>query len=616
MVDEQYIAAYITAYPADKGNVLISNRNTGRPDLLSEQLFGVLRQADRFDTVAGHAKRLIAAGWEDDGSGFIESGIRELITRSLMIPKSAFLASLVERVDRPHAPPPVNSIIIPTRDRVPQLQRCLESWIESNRRHDRQPDYIVLDDSRHKNTTLLDALKPLAAGGARIFSGGMKEKSIFADEIVRTARGDGLPADVVSFALFGDEAYTRTLGANRNALLLASPGELVVMSDDDTVCQSALLGELDATLALSSSKDPTVSRFYADRSQLTESVRTAQVDILACHEKLLGRTIAACLAVFGAPVPGRTGGGPVQHSAVDLGGINPESAHFFGNAQKVVRATASGYWGDSGMEAPHQVLELMGESRDLLMQSSEQYAMAKLSREVFRSVSRYTISDGAVFVPMNAGVDNRSLLPPFFPVGRNSDGIFAMTLRVCAHDALIGHVPIAVLHSPQESRRYAQDSIQAAVAPRLSEIVQTITNTFGPVPGRTSVSERLSDLGRLFVDVGSQKIADFKAYVETIWVGAASRYIVFLEHLLDQYHGEPDYWTDDVLSFVDKLADFTIHGSAAVPRELLETYTTDEAVEICRRVVRKYGELLQWWPAIYEAASDLRGAGVRLAQPV
>jgi hypothetical protein len=62
MVDEQYITAHATAYPAEKGHILISNRNTGRPDLLSEQLFGILIQADRFDTIAGHTRRLFASG--------------------------------------------------------------------------------------------------------------------------------------------------------------------------------------------------------------------------------------------------------------------------------------------------------------------------------------------------------------------------------------------------------------------------------------------------------------------------------------------------------------------------------------------------------------------------
>ncbi|MGD0724596.1 MAG: hypothetical protein ABSB63_03450 [Spirochaetia bacterium] len=605
MVDEQYIAAHVTAYPADKGHVLISNRNTGRPDLLSEQLFGILRQADRFDTIAGHTKRLFAAGWEDDGSGFIESAFRELITHGLLVPKSVFRSSLFEKTSEQGPPPPITSLIVTTRDRIPQLRRCLASYIERNDTFDRRPEYIVLDDSRQREQAvkMAEILIPLAARGTRISCAGMEEKARFANELIRAAKGDGLPGDVVSFALFGDEAYTRTLGANRNALLLAAPGELSVMTDDDMVCQTAVLGETDATLALSSLKDPTVSRFYADRKHLVESVRAVDVDILSCHEKLLGRSIAGCMSCLG------------PDSALDLERINPESAHFFGSASKVVKATASGFWGDSGMDSPHLVLELMGESRDILMHSKKQYAQAKESREVFRSVSCYTISNGAVFMAGNSGIDNRSLLPPFLPVGRNEDGIFAMTLRICAEDALIGHVPFAVLHSPQEARFYAQSAASIA-APRLAEIVQTIINAFNPSPGHAGVSERLSDLGELFVEVGSLKIEDFKEYVESVWVAAASRYIGYLEYLLDLYHGEPDYWAEDVLSFIEELTDFTLHQSAAAPRELRETQSPEQAMEICRRVVRKYGELLQWWPVVHGTAGALRAEGIRLARPI
>lgn len=605
MVDEQYIAAHVIAYPADKGNVLISNRNTGRPDLLSEQLFGILRQADRFDTIAGHVKSLFAAGWEDDGSGFIESAYKGLIAQGLLVSKSVFRASLFEKPNERGAPPPITSLIITTRDRITQLQRCLASFIEKNDGYDRRPDYIVLDDSRSRDqgAKLEEILTQLASRGPRIFYAGMEEKARFADELIRAAKGDGLPGEVVSFALFGDEAYTRTLGANRNALLLAAPGELSVMTDDDTVYQPAVFGESDADLALSSMKDPTVSRFYADRRQLVESVRPAGIDIFACHEKLLGRSIPGCISSLG------------PDSALDLDRITPESAHFFGSASKVVKATASGFWGDSGMDSPHYVLELRGESRELLVRSKEEYARAKESREVFRSVSRYSISNGAVFIPMNAGVDNRALLPPFFPVGRNSDGIFAMTLRVCAEEALIGHIPFAVLHSPQETRRYAQNAISIA-APRLAEIVPTIVNAFNPSPGHTRISERLSDLGVFLVKVGSLNIEDFREYVDSLWVAAASRYIGYLEYLLDLYHGEPDYWAEDVQSFIEKLTDFTVHQSAAAPRELLEKQSPDQAVETCRRVVRKFGELLQWWPVIYATAKQLRAAGTRLVRPL
>ena len=605
MVDEQYIAAYLAAYPAHQGRVLVSNRSTGRPDLLSEQLFGILRQADRFATIAGHMKKLFTAGWEDDGSGFIQSAFQELIARRLLVPKGSFQASLLEKADSREAPPRVSSVIIPTRNRIPQLQRCLGSWIASNQKHDRHPEYIVLDDSRRKNqdANLQEILTPFTAEGTRISCAGMEEKTRFVGELVRTAKGDGLPKDVVTFALFGDEAYTQTYGANRNALLLDTAGELIVMTDDDTMCQPAVLGESEPALALSSMKDPAITRFHADRRQLVGSVRTIDVDILSWHEKVLGRSVAGCMSALG------------PDSTLDVENITPESAHFFGKALKVVRATASGHWGDAGMDSPYLLLELSGESRDLLMRSKERYAQAKESREIFRSVSRYTICDNAIFMANNAGIDNRSLLPPFLPVGRNEDGIFAMTMRACAEDTLICHIPIAVLHSPLESRGYEPGPSPIA-APRLAEIVSAIMSTFNPSPGHASVSERLSDLGSLFVDVGSQKIEDFREYVESAWVAAASRYIGYLEYLLNLYQGHPDYWAEDVLSFIERLTDFTVHKSAAAPRELLETQSPEQAMETCRRVVRKYGELLHWWPVIYGTARQLREAGTRLVRRV
>ena len=605
MADEQYMAAHVIAYPADKGRVLISNRSTGRSGLLSEQVFGVLRQADRFDTLAGHARRLLAAGWEDDGSGFIESAYRELLSQGLLISARAFHSSLFEKTGEQAAPPPISSLIVTTRDRTTPLQQCLASYIENNEKHGRRPEYIALDDSRNKDqgAKLKAALAPLAAGGARISCAGMEEKTRFADELIRVSKGDGLPLDIVSFALFGDDAYSRTTGANRNALLMAAPGELSLIADDDTVCRPTVLNEPDAVLALSSMKDPTVSRFYGDRKQLVHSVRAADIDLFASHEKLLGRSIAACMSSIG---PG---------SELNLERVNPDSVYFFGRAVKSVKATAAGFWGDSGVSSAHFIIELRGESRDLLMQSRKLYTRAKESREVFRGVSRYTISDGAVFIPMNAGVDNRSLLPPFLPVGRNSDGIFAMTLRVCAEDALIGHIPFAVHHCPQEGRRYAQNADSIA-APGLPEILSAITHAFNPLAGRADISDRLSDLGEFLVDVGSLTIADFNGHLESLWVAAASRYIGYLEYLLDLYHGEPDYWAEDVRSFIEKLTDFTVRQSAAAPRELLETQTPDQAMETCRRVVRRFGELLQWWPVIDDAARKLRAAGIRLAQPI
>lgn len=267
------------------------------------------------------------------------------------------------------------------------------------------------------------------------------------------------------------------------------------------------------------------------------------------------------------------------------------------------------------MGSPNAALELMGESRDFIMRSKEEYARAKRSREVLRGVSRYSIGDGLLFMAVNSGLDNRTLLPPFLPAGRNEDGVFALSLRTCAEHGLIGYLPFAVLHSPDEVRRFPPDAFLDP-APRLAEIVSAIMRSFNPSPGRKSVSEKLSGLGRLFIGLGTLERDDFEAEIRTIWLATASRYIGYLEYLLDLYHGEPDHWAEDVLSLIENFKDFIVHRSPAVPRELHGSQSEDQAVETCRRMVRRFGELLLWWPVIDGAARQLRESGKRLVRRI
>ena len=60
------------------------------------------------------------------------------------------------------------------------------------------------------------------------------------------------------------------------------------------------------------------------------------------------------------------------------------------------------------------------------------------------------------------------------------------------------------------------------------------------LPRRSSVSEKLSALARLYVDIGSMNAADFRGHIEALWVSESSRYINFLEYLLDVHHGQPE----------------------------------------------------------------------------
>ena len=49
------------------------------------------------------------------------------------------------------------------------------------------------------------------------------------------------------------------------------------------------------------------------------------------------------------------------------------------------------------------------------------------------------------------GFDNRLLLPPFFPVQRNADGIFGLVLQKCVDGSRVAFLPSVLLHAPAGS---------------------------------------------------------------------------------------------------------------------------------------------------------------------
>jgi len=602
--EEQFIALPVKAYHAAGGDLLVHEALAGSIQVLSRELLEILLQADHFDTIKGHIQTLLRAGWQDDGSGYLYSVFRELNARGLMCSKATFLRNLMDSEALSAVPPPISFIAWTTRDRPEELAQSISSFADNNRRFGRKPQYLILDDSRSDiaGDRIRNAFARFAEDGISLLYAGLREKQQFCQELVRMGAAEGLPEEVARFALFGEDVGIRTLGANRNALLLSTRGELTLTVDDDSLCRLTIPHDFELALALDSRSDPTEIHSYASRAELIEAIRTSEADLLAAHETILGRSIAGCKAALGAETPVR-----LEHLA-------SESVGLLLNNPSTVRVTMCGLWGDSGMGSPRYVFELQGKSRELLMRSEEAYSLATSSREMLRCAPQYTLSDGALFMATNAGIDNRRRLPPFFPVGRNSDGIFAITLRACAREALIGHLPWAVLHAPRESRSYGPGALLEP-SPRLAEVMTMILGGINPPPWARSFEERLQTLGKYLLDLGSQRLNDFEEQLKMLWLAAASQYISRLEYLLDFYSGKPVFWARDVLAFIEALKDFAMNRAPGVPRDLAEGRSPEQARESVRSLVRKYGELLIWWPVLDRAAGQLCTAGLGLARP-
>jgi hypothetical protein len=464
-----------------------------------------------------------------------------------------------------------------TRDRLPSLVACLESYLENCQRHGRSPEFVVADDSlsaEAANRTTAALRKLADRFHARVRYAGRQEKIRFAAAL---AAESGVSREIICFALLGDERCALSTGANRNSLLLDAAGALMFAVDDDTLCRIAAAPERESALSFFSGYDPTEFWLFPDRARATQSLSFVDADVLGYHEEMLGR-------------------------AVD------------GTSGRVAM-TLNGLAGDSGMTSPRYYLSLTGASRDRLVASEHAYRSALESREVLRTVRQPTITAGPFCMTTFLGLDNRDLLPPFFPVQRNSDGIFGLTLSKCVDASHVAFLPWILLHAPEPPRAFAPDELWADVATvRMADIVIASILDHQNLTGDATVAKRLADLGEHLRWLGSLTYSEFEARLGTQQQFRNFAFLTALHGQLHTYGASPTYWADDVSRMIELISRASSAEDYLVPRDLRQSRDAGAARLLTQELVAKFGEVLGAWPAMVGAAKRLRVNGCRLAE--
>ncbi len=479
----------------------------------------------------------------------------------------------------PRRPARFASLGVPTRDRPDCLRRCLVSHLEGGRRHGRDNDVVVVDDSATESARAAnrELLRELAARwGARCLYAGPHERADFAAALARRA---GVPEGPVRFALLNEGGWPVATGASRNALLLHAAGDLLLQVDDDTLGRAFPAPGAAPGLTFCPRPDPTEFWFPGGDGPVLPPDGGNGADLLAAHEELLGQT-----------VPGPEGG--------------------------PVLATAAGVAGDSGMGTAAYFLLLGGASRARLVRSPDGYRAGLSGRRLLRAVTRATVCRPGFCMALNLGLDNRGLLPPFPPVLRNQDGVFAALLRAGSPDALVGFLPWVVPHEPPGPRPSLADGLrEAATGVRAGQAYQLLIGALAPSLTVSGAGPRLRALGASLAELGAAPAGDFTAGMNALLRAAMGGLAARLEGLLAEQGGQPAYWADDVRGLLAALREALPRPDWAAPTDLSAAFGRERAPELFRGLVRQFGELLRVWPDLVEAARDLRAGGVRLAVP-
>jgi hypothetical protein len=588
----------LTVVPAGD-DVLLHDPERAAPVVLPTFELDLLEQCTRFAPIEAHAAAAERrTGLPADG---VAQRLYELVDRGLLVSQQEVLARARAAAEADaDAAPTLDRVAVITSDRPSSLATCLRSYRE---RYGAAIELIVFDDSADAATrTENRRVAAQAAAGGRILYAGEDEKRQLVTEL---AARSGVEPDVVRAAVTDFDGCTYHCGANRNAVLLDVAGGAVLLVDDDTTVRAAPPTNVGDGLRLSSRYDPWSVHLFARVEDALDAADWRDVDLLAWHRRFLGRSPAACAfgpAARGDPLPLNGNG-----VALDLNEADTALIAAFSRGRGNVVATSAGVAGDSGMGLPFYFLWLQGAERERLL---EDYESLRATRAVHRGADVATISNTQLFMAPHVAFDVRGTIPPFPPVLRNSDGVFAELLKTCVPESYIAFLPWLVEHTPPEPRPADFDQLlRSAARARASDIIRDLARGYEPAPGVVDPAMRLRAFGHYLIALGAMPPADFDALVRYQVMAVVGRRIEGMRRAIDQNSGQPERWAEDCAAVMTE-------GLRALTEDALVVAdipgdTPDERHRRFQRLLYRFGRLIDAWPALLKAATDLR-----VAQPL
>jgi hypothetical protein len=557
-----------------RDRVLAIGQN-GRVQEVEALAAAVLERCHGSKTLQDHLSSVVSLGWPGNAEavkGALDALVADGLLRRLRRPAT------VPRQDGDRS---VATVAFVTADRPALLARGLRSAIGHAHRFGRRPALLVVDGSQTRATETRAAVTSVGATVDYLGAGG--------DPVLRDAlAARGIPADVIVSV-----SSPGSIGSNRNIALLRTAGEPLVMIDDDVLCEPWAEPDGGDGVVIGGHVDLRAWRFYATRADAVAAATGVDLDILAAHGTMLGRSLEDLGPAAAQPHTWSRACGHLL-SAVDAG------------RPPVVRLTVAGLAGDSARYCPGRLLFQSGPLRDQLWKDPGTLATALGSREVHHIARSTTIVHEPMCASYCMGIDNTRLVPPFLTVGRGEDTVFAAWLAMADPDAVFAHLPVGVVHDSPRDSAYGPDCMPSATETRLAEFLLTVTTAFSRTVAHPDTDVRLMRLGQHLVDLGSLPIGEFAAMVTRAHVQLRAGHLASFETAWRTARDRPPHVRAAVDAYERALRASRITPDFFVPVECRGAGSIEDAWARTRARVVGVGRLLLWWPEVWAAAAELR----------
>jgi hypothetical protein len=581
-----FALAPLDDYGLGGDQVLARNARSGAEMTLPQEYFDVLRAyCSHFRTLDEHVEELMAGSDGDPQRAEAIRGVVQAVhAGGLTLSAQAVCRELAPV---PGAKPlderPIVAVI--TCDRPAALERLLNT-LATNCDLGRLQGCVVVDDSRSADNAMRNR-KVTGSHGLGYF--GPAEAADLTGTLVGELLGR---EDAVRFLCDRERWHDyRSYGVARNFSLLLSAGRPLVVFDDDTLCESWALPSQREGIDFSDGQPEVV--FYENHDAWRSDMQRLGHDPVAAHLRCLGLTVPEALSTLGQT--------RLDPEALRL--ATPGSVQRLHRGSRVL-VTECGSLGDSGTGDNRWLATVPPISLERLLRQPGLLAQAQRQRRCWLGRERPTFSGSHNFSQVT-GIDNRGLLPPYFPITRGEDQLFGRSIRYLYPDSAALEYAWAVPHLPIPERNWSATD-----------------NSFDPpnrFPGLLlfGLLERPSDC--LATDPG-RRLAHLAAATEDLAGGsdaALLRRFVDRQHayraaLLRQLKQQLETAPEDASEWRHYLETAISQAQSSSPGSLRldqlqgkGTPATGRAVlELWRGLFAGYGQALRAWPAMRDTAQD------------
>ena len=576
--------------PINQQAVLVINRENGRQQLLSPVVVEALKTCTVFDSIENHAQRLCATRPELRGQDAVVSGtLVQLADAGLMLEAATICERLNQPAVRRLAP---TRVFVITSDRPACVERLLNSMLASGGLTGHESLFLI-DDSkqaknREANEALVEDFNRTSAKDMRYF--GESAQAEILETLVRE-----LPEHEEGIRFLIDPrrwSGLSTYGRSRTLSLLLSVGFRAIVLDDDILCQAVRPAVPEDGIFVGSEGAREAS-FFSDRDSLLNAAALFDESPLDLHAKYLGSSLSDAISGLKGDAL----------STSDLSGANAAMTNIW-RAESPILVSQCGSWGDPGTGSAHWTLNLSEYSISRLLTAPGGVTHAIEGRNAWLGSPRPTIMKMA-FMSQMTGLDNSELLPPYFPVFRGEDLLFASMVEAMHPRGAIIDQGFAVPHLPEQRLRSTlRDPIVSAGSVGLfsAYLTNQIDYTDGNDPGHR-MQIIAEDLRRLAAKSTNDLLIDYRREV-------GKSLAMSLYRLSEQRRRTADMnsatWTGYLDRGIEEL-------QAALPREWNPTAideaprdaTSDSMIEGFRGLLIDYAAALDAWPAIRDRAQRI-----------